>query len=450
MHGYAAEAGLWYTDGTTSGTGRLKYLANSGQKNSTKVSGNYLYFSACTPEAGCELWRTDGTPEGTILLKDIYPGEQSSSPQWLTDVNGTLYFTVAPPYPQTNYGSLWKTDGTPEGTVKIKQLELDGGFSGMYNLVAYQNRLYFTIRNGSWPSNSYDELWTTDGTAAGTTALGALPIGLSPVGNMQVVQDALLFFAQGELWKSSGTPGSTAKISAINPPTYTYPGQQSPTSMFMHKGKLHFNAYSQLYGNELWSYTNNAPTSEAANIKVSSTTPHTFSEEDFPFHDEDSYDRLAKVKIHTLPETGSLTFDGAAVTAGQEIFVTALGKLVFTPEDITTAITGLTFDVSDGLNFSSSQYSLSFEKATPTGIDKEQNQKLQIFPNPATAALHITHTDGNIRSVRIYNLLGQIMLDQAPNHTSHFVADVSKLARGTYIVEAETKEGRVRKKFVKQ
>ncbi|GAB3204484.1 ELWxxDGT repeat protein [Pontibacter aydingkolensis] len=450
MNGYTTEAGLWYTDGTTSGTSRLKYLAGSSQKHNIKVSGNYLYFSACTSEAGCELWRTDGTPEGTIQLKDIYPGEQSSSPQWLTDVNGTLYFTVAPPYPQTNYGSLWKTDGTPEGTVKVKQLDLNGGFSGMYNLVAYQNRLYFTIRNGNWPGNSYDDLWTTDGAATGTTVLETLPMGLSSVANMQVVQDALLFFVQGELWKSSGTPGSTARISAINPPTYTYPGQQSATSMFMCKGKLHFNAYSQLYGNELWNYTNNIPTSEAATVKISSTSPHTFSEDSFPFYDEDSYDRLTKVKIHTLPEEGSLTFKGMAVTAGQEIFVTELNKLVYTPSENSTTITGFTFDVSDGLDSSNGRYPLNFKAENLTSTKKDHKQELILYPNPTATTLHLSSTLASFTLIRIYNLLGQVVQEQALKPTAHYAFDVSKLASGAYILEVETSKSQLRKKFIKR
>src|SRR5262249_55796653 len=47
------------------------------------------------------------------LVADIVPGSQSSSPEGLTNVNGTLYFGAVDP--STGYG-LWKSDGTGPGT----------------------------------------------------------------------------------------------------------------------------------------------------------------------------------------------------------------------------------------------------------------------------------------------------------------------------------------------
>jgi len=55
------------------------------------VLGNTLYFRA-QDQNGSELWKTDGTENGTIRLKDIYPGSSSSSPQNLTVLGNTLYF----------------------------------------------------------------------------------------------------------------------------------------------------------------------------------------------------------------------------------------------------------------------------------------------------------------------------------------------------------------------
>ena len=42
-----------------------------------------------------ELWKSDGTEAGTVMVKDIRPGEDSSSqPLFLTDVGGTMYFAA--------------------------------------------------------------------------------------------------------------------------------------------------------------------------------------------------------------------------------------------------------------------------------------------------------------------------------------------------------------------
>ncbi|MDA1179582.1 MAG: hypothetical protein O2931_12380, partial [Planctomycetota bacterium] len=43
---------------------------------------------------GDELWKTDGTDNGTMQIKDILPGDNSSSPWSLTNVDGTLYFVA--------------------------------------------------------------------------------------------------------------------------------------------------------------------------------------------------------------------------------------------------------------------------------------------------------------------------------------------------------------------
>ena len=49
-----------------------------------------LFFSAGVN--GRELWKSDGTSEGTLLVKDINPDSESSSLWRLTNVNGTLFF----------------------------------------------------------------------------------------------------------------------------------------------------------------------------------------------------------------------------------------------------------------------------------------------------------------------------------------------------------------------
>ena len=53
-----------------------------------------LYFSADDGMNGEELWRSDGTADGTVLVKDIYSGVNDSSIDLLTSVNDLLYFSA--------------------------------------------------------------------------------------------------------------------------------------------------------------------------------------------------------------------------------------------------------------------------------------------------------------------------------------------------------------------
>ena len=77
-----------------------------------------LYFSAYTEDDGYELWKSDGTAEGTVMVKDIAPGEESG-PEYLINANGTLFFSADD---GISGRELWKSDGTLTGTVRVMDI----------------------------------------------------------------------------------------------------------------------------------------------------------------------------------------------------------------------------------------------------------------------------------------------------------------------------------------
>src|SRR5205807_706096 len=76
-----------------------------------------LFFAATDGSHGQELWRSDGTPDGTVLVKDIRLWSSGSSPRNLVNVNGTLFFAA---WGNGNDRQLWKSDGTAAGTVLVR------------------------------------------------------------------------------------------------------------------------------------------------------------------------------------------------------------------------------------------------------------------------------------------------------------------------------------------
>lgn len=133
-----------------------------------------------------------GQTSSAVLVKDINPGAWPSTPQTLTDVNGTLFF-IGPT------DELWRSDGTVAGTVLVRD---DLGFSSP-KLTNVSGILFFATSHG---------LWRSDGTAAGTVLVtnvsSILPGGLTNV-------DGTLFFATlvtAELWKSGGTATGTMRV----------------------------------------------------------------------------------------------------------------------------------------------------------------------------------------------------------------------------------------------
>ena len=88
------------------------------------------------------------------LIKDINPGVQGSSPQYLAKYNDKVYFSASNP----TYGSeLWVTDGTTEGTQLVgDQLP---GTSGQLpvNLTVLNNKIYYSSLIGDAASPSRDK-----------------------------------------------------------------------------------------------------------------------------------------------------------------------------------------------------------------------------------------------------------------------------------------------------
>lgn len=142
---------LWKTDGTSSGTVMLTGTQVIAQK--PVIVNDKMYFIAIDADHGDELWVTDGTPAGTHMVKDIYAGPTGSNVFNLVNLNGVLYFTA---YDGTF--SIWKTDGTETGTVRVTN-----NISGQ--LAAGNNKLYFIFIGDN-------TIWQSDGTGAGTETMG--------------------------------------------------------------------------------------------------------------------------------------------------------------------------------------------------------------------------------------------------------------------------------------
>ncbi|MFP2932330.1 ELWxxDGT repeat protein [Pyxidicoccus sp. 3LG] len=180
----------------------------------TAVNGA-LFFQARHETLGSELWRSDGTPEGTVVL-DLVTGSANSAPNELTDVNGTLFFDGF--WPGTE--ALWKSDGTPQGTVRVRDFPVVIGTQGLDWLTNVDGTLFFTAPETGKPSR----LWRSDGTTAGTLKLAdvvVLPATQHPRHLAQAAGKVYFRSTDGvngyELWKSDGTPAGTGMVKDLWP-----------------------------------------------------------------------------------------------------------------------------------------------------------------------------------------------------------------------------------------
>jgi ELWxxDGT repeat protein len=184
-----------------------------------------LFFTADDGAHGSELWKSDGTPNGTVMVDDIVPGAAGSWPALLTKVGSRLFFVAD----DGVHGSeLWSSDGTSAGTVLVKDIEPGAEGDYPYGLTAVGDTLYFSA--GLRDEVHGSEIWKSDGTAAGTTIVKDIVPGPAsswslPIGH---VADTLFFakdpfswrLLEGQLWKSDGTEAGTVLVKDISPSAY--------------------------------------------------------------------------------------------------------------------------------------------------------------------------------------------------------------------------------------
>ncbi|MEP7374762.1 MAG: ELWxxDGT repeat protein [Chitinophagaceae bacterium] len=241
---------LWKSDGTPKGTLMVKDLepgeASTYITNITAVNGK-IYFAAAASSYGLEPWVSDGTEVGTFLLKDIKPGW--SYPTEFVGIGNTVYFVTDGDF--SFYGSLWKTNGTPEGTVLVRNLGDTGdGGAGIFQTVAANGLLFFSFY--SFASGG-SELWRSDGSDAGTFHIGppaSFPVQLTNFNN-------LLYFSQNDgtgykLWTSDGTEAGTKYASNNNDILIDndYPGVSFPVM----NNVLYAAAHTESSGSGLYKY----------------------------------------------------------------------------------------------------------------------------------------------------------------------------------------------------
>ena len=96
--------------------------------------------------------------------------------------------------------------------------------------------------------------------------------------------------------------------------------------------------------------TNDAPTISASSIAAIEDSDHSFTASEFGFNDVDTGDQLDHLTITTLPDPleGSLSLNGQAVLAGQEIPASDITNLVFTPSKDFHGDVDFKYTVNDG------------------------------------------------------------------------------------------------------
>jgi ELWxxDGT repeat protein len=201
----------WTSDGTEAGTRLVKDLLRDGRylvisDKQRAVLDGVLYFTFTAEDE--ELWRTDCTPEGTYRVKDIHPGPQGSHPTELTVLGKQLFFVAND---GTRGFELWKSDGSAKGTVPVRSAKAAP-----------------VAAKSARKSSSGHSVHRTPNAQQQAAIAGALNYAGAAVGNgprpkeLHVVGNQLVYlFDDGvsgtELWRSDGTDAGTRLLKETRP-----------------------------------------------------------------------------------------------------------------------------------------------------------------------------------------------------------------------------------------
>jgi ELWxxDGT repeat protein len=199
----------WVTDGTPAGTRLLSDIvpgSESSRPTDVVACGSMVLFSTTSAANGREFWATNGTSSGTLFLGDLTPGTGGTSLEGRpASASGGCVFATKPDSLSAAGATLWATNGTAATTRMLRSLAVT------------PDRL-LEANDKVWATG--DELVVTDGTTAGTRALGAWTIfdGLVPIGS-RVFGGALRTARTQDFepFVSDGAPAGTGILADLEP-----------------------------------------------------------------------------------------------------------------------------------------------------------------------------------------------------------------------------------------
>lgn len=509
----ASGSELWVSDGTADGTHMVKDIypggTSSNPVNVTPFGNKVLFFamdeeSEALPKMATStngeqwLWISDGTEAGTIRIGDtplVGNGDSWGGKIQVAWNNSKAFFDAYDS--NSGYETLWVTDGTQGGTFAIPT-NPDGNAS-MQWLTAIGNKVVFrantthTVTLAADPANASlgvngdigEEIWVSDGTAAGTQWIGidyakgqsnGTPTGTQFAWTLPLNDHLLLFRADDgvdnvqpvilDLNKpfKDGTQLASPAIPDLNPRMVfdVNPwGKPSDTQASwpqywrgVYNGMVYFNANGtflfnpdQYSGYAMW------------RCDVSSMDINSIDSCEFIYNWTNPSMTLTDNAINVSDGTNGWTeansklwFAGATASDGTNVELwsaedNSSNPSVYydfpgtgNPSNLLNIQNALFFVAGDQTQ--GSQYPSLYRIGTApsnTGIQnvKVSGNQLNIFPNPATDIITLSGAE-NIQTVTIMDIQGRKVLEQEGNGQT---VNVSSLRGGLYIINVKLGDG---------
>ncbi len=243
--------GLWATDpsGIFHGVreiARLEPLADGGLIQRPRY-GEEIFVARGPRMKDAALWRTDGSAHGTFP----YFAPAGGVEKILGSLGRRVVFSVGGVGPE-----IWSSDGTLAGTRPLAEIVPGRRSARIESAVVSAHRVFFVADEG----RNGRELWVSDGNPRGTQRLTRLaprdPFGAAGL-TRAAVGRRLVFFADDgihgrEPWLSDGTPEGTLRLADLCPGACSSRGEMLASIGLESSEEVFFSAWTPGRGLELW------------------------------------------------------------------------------------------------------------------------------------------------------------------------------------------------------
>ncbi len=445
--------GFYTSDGTEAGTvqiGADYFIRNI--RFFQEFNGR-LYFTAYSNANGREIWSTDGTLAGTTMLKDINPGApaafvESYDPHF-TIFNGRLFFVAND---GTHGYELWSTDGTNAGTSMFVDLRnpepsdntvLGAFYSSGYSylpLKVFNGRMYFSANAGVAGDDSTFSLYSTDGTASGTSRYNIpspqncqcagddVPNSLLAISGMTVIGDKMYLFAasrqliltQSGVWQIDGNGGATLlKFFSGNIGNIASGDEPAWTDMREFNGEYYFLGSNSSFGSsaalELWKMSADLAFTKIVGLNANQTSDFANSQ---GFVSTVFGNKLYFVKT-AQSSAGIFSTDGSV--SGTVAASRSVQSMTKNRYNSTSSVQAMTVIPTELKVLDNSVYFQAGFDGQPAQLFRIRDQnldteafdaitKIKVYPNPSTGFFNVklpTQVENCV--INVANLSGQII-----------------------------------------
>ena len=214
---------LWRSDGTEAGTMPIAPLPADSVEYAVDTAGTLYVASVDIASSARRLWRYE---QGGLGLVVIVPESIAELVCGGPTLHGALGARVLYTGPDGDAAwALWSTDGSDQGPLRLATTTtrpamhivppakfptcVPSGIGG----VGILREKYIFVLDG--------QLWATDGTPAGTSALADVTVLASPP--ISTPTNGAFFFgggdpSRGHIWRTDGTPTGTARFASLLTP----------------------------------------------------------------------------------------------------------------------------------------------------------------------------------------------------------------------------------------